>query len=53
MGDFLLPKQMLYQAELRPDRAAPEQGGPAAWQARTGRNTMRRFATEIPYKLGI
>jgi hypothetical protein len=28
IGVFLLPKQMLYQAELRPDRTRPGLGGP-------------------------
>ncbi|MDB6161492.1 MAG: hypothetical protein JWO04_5198 [Gammaproteobacteria bacterium] len=41
MGDFLLPKQMLYQAELRPDRARH----PSSFASQ--RNAKRRDATEI------
>lgn len=58
--DPLLPKQMLYQAELRPDRAprqardtALERGGGQPSRFATGCNRMRRVATEIRYKLWI
>ncbi len=44
--DRMLPKQMLYQAELRPDRA----GHGIRFASRC--NAMHRDATEIPAKLG-